>query len=58
MLSLKQTRRLAVSVVGATVIMLGLVLLVIPGPGVLTIAFGLAILAGYGKTSFVGKFLL
>jgi hypothetical protein len=35
---------LVVSVVGGTVILLGLVLLVIPGPGLLTIALGLAIL--------------
>jgi uncharacterized protein (TIGR02611 family) len=45
MLNLKQARRLVVAVVGGTVILFGVVLLVIPGPGLLTIALGLAILA-------------
>ena len=41
----KQARRLVVFVVGAAVLLLGLVLLVLPGPGLITIALGLSILA-------------
>ena len=41
----KDAKRLAVFVVGATVFLLGLVLLVVPGPGLITIALGLSILA-------------
>jgi uncharacterized protein (TIGR02611 family) len=41
----KHAKRLAVFVVGATVLLLGLVLLVVPGPGLITIALGLSILA-------------
>ncbi len=38
-------RRLAVGVVGGLVTALGLVLLVLPGPGILVVLAGLAILA-------------
>jgi uncharacterized protein (TIGR02611 family) len=41
----KQAKRLVVFVVGAAVLLLGLVLLVLPGPGLITIALGLSILA-------------
>src|SRR5216684_4843971 len=41
----KQAKRLLVLVVGTTVLLLGLVLLVLPGPGLITIALGLSILA-------------
>lgn len=40
-----QAKRLAVYVVSGTVLLLGLVLLVVPGPGLITIALGLSILA-------------
>ena len=42
---LKQAKRLIVFVVGATVVLLGVIMLVTPGQGVLTILAGLAILA-------------
>ena len=38
-------RRVAVTIVGGAVVLAGLVLCVIPGPGLLTLAAGLAILA-------------
>ena len=41
----RQAKRLVVFVVGITVLVLGVVLLVVPGPGLLTIALGLSILA-------------
>ncbi len=41
----KQAKRLVVFVVGAAVLLLGLVLLVLPGPGLITITLGLSILA-------------
>jgi hypothetical protein len=41
----KQAKRLVVFVVGTTVLLFGVVLLVMPGPGILTIILGLAILA-------------
>jgi uncharacterized protein (TIGR02611 family) len=44
-LEMKQARRLLVFVVGTSVLLLGIVLLVVPGPGLLTIALGLSILA-------------
>ena len=44
-LSLKQARRLVVTVIGATVILLGLIFIPLPGPGLLGIFAGLAILA-------------
>ena len=41
----RQAKRLVVLVVGATVLLLGLVLLFLPGPGLITIVLGLSILA-------------
>jgi tellurite resistance protein TerC len=38
-------RRIVISVVGGSVVALGLAMLVLPGPGILVIAAGLAILA-------------
>lgn len=38
-------RRVAVSVVGAVVMLAGLAMFVLPGPGILVVALGLAILA-------------
>jgi len=43
--TLKQARRAIVIVVGFTVLVLGIVLIVLPGPAVLVIPLGLAILA-------------
>jgi uncharacterized protein (TIGR02611 family) len=42
---IKQVRRLVIFVIGITVLLLGIVMLVAPGPGLLTIALGLGILA-------------
>ncbi len=41
----KKIRRLVVAVIGATLLLIGLALLVLPGPGVLFILASLAILA-------------
>lgn len=38
-------RRITIAIIGGTVVLVGVVLLVTPGPGVLIIAAGLAILA-------------
>ena len=43
--TLKQARRLVVTVLGFTVLLIGLVMIVLPGPAVLVIPIGLAILA-------------
>jgi len=43
--TLKQARRLIVAVVGGTVLLIGLALLVLPGPAFLVIPLGLGILA-------------
>lgn len=43
--SLKQAKRIIVIVVGFTVLVLGIVLIVLPGPATLVIPLGLAILA-------------
>jgi hypothetical protein len=45
MLAWKTAKRLVVFVVGMTVVLVGVALLVLPGPGMLGIALGLAILA-------------
>lgn len=45
LLTLKQAKRVIVGVIGATVILFGMVMLFIPGPGVVTMIAGLAILA-------------
>lgn len=44
-LSLRQARRVAVLVVGGTVLAVGVALIVLPGPAVVVIPVGLAILA-------------
>lgn len=41
----KTARRIAIAIIGGTVILAGLVMLVTPGPGTPTIAIGLAILS-------------
>jgi uncharacterized protein (TIGR02611 family) len=43
--NVKVVRRVIVSVVGATVLLIGIVLLVLPGPAFIVIPVGLAILA-------------
>jgi uncharacterized protein (TIGR02611 family) len=43
-LTYRVARRVAVAVIGSTVIVLGVAMLVLPGPGMLTILGGLAIL--------------
>jgi uncharacterized protein (TIGR02611 family) len=43
--SLREAKRLVVLVVGATVVLIGIVMLALPGPGLLTITLGLAVLA-------------
>lgn len=40
----RSSKRIAVSVVGAAFVLAGLVMLVLPGPGILVIAVGFAIL--------------
>ncbi|MGH8508574.1 MAG: PGPGW domain-containing protein [Gammaproteobacteria bacterium] len=45
MLTLKLARRVMIFVVGTTVLLLGIAMLVLPGPGLLVIPAGLAILA-------------
>ncbi len=42
--TLKQAKRLIKVVIGFTVLLLGLIMLVTPGPGIVTIILGLAIL--------------
>ena len=44
--TLRQAWRVIIAVFGFTVLLIGLALLVLPGPGILIIFFGLAILAG------------
>jgi len=43
--NLRQARRVVVGVIGATVVLLGGALLVLPGPGLLVVLIGLAILS-------------
>ena len=43
--NIKVVRRVIVSVVGATVLLIGVALLVLPGPAFIVIPIGLAILA-------------
>ena len=43
--SLQQAKRLVKIVVGFTLLLLGVIMLVTPGPGVVVIGFGLALLA-------------
>ncbi len=42
---LRQARRIVIAVVGTTVLLIGLALLVLPGPAIIVIPVGLAILA-------------
>lgn len=44
-LTYKVARRIAVAVVGATVLLIGMVMLVTPGPAIVVIPIGLAILS-------------
>ena len=44
-MSLRQIRRLAILLVGMTVVLIGLVMLVTPGPALIVVPVGLAILA-------------
>jgi uncharacterized protein (TIGR02611 family) len=43
-LAYKVVRRIAVAVIGGTIVLLGVAMLVLPGPGLLTIVGGLAVL--------------
>jgi uncharacterized protein (TIGR02611 family) len=43
-LTLQGARRLVVAVIGGTIVLVGIALLVVPGPGLLVIAAGLALL--------------
>jgi Flp pilus assembly protein TadB len=45
MLGLKQVKRLIILIVGVTLLLIGLALLILPGPGILVIILGLIILA-------------
>ena len=42
---LKQTKRFVILLVGATLVLIGLALLVLPGPGIVVVIAGLAVLA-------------
>ena len=44
--SLRQTRRLIIAVIGFTILLIGIVLPVLPGPAIMVIPIGLTILAG------------
>lgn len=44
-LTYKAAKRIAIAVVGGTVVLLGIIMIVTPGPGLVGIAVGLAILA-------------
>ncbi|MFK8015275.1 MAG: PGPGW domain-containing protein [Gammaproteobacteria bacterium] len=41
----KNARKVVIGVVGITIVIIGLALLVLPGPGILMVAAGLALLA-------------
>ncbi len=43
--ALKHTKRLIVGVIGVTIILIGIALLALPGPGLIVIIVGLAVLA-------------
>jgi len=43
--TLKHIRRIAIGVIGGTVVLIGIALLVLPGPGIVVIIVGLALLA-------------
>ncbi len=42
---MKNGKRIAITAVGATLVLVGLVMLVLPGPGILLVIAGLAVLA-------------
>jgi tellurite resistance protein TerC len=44
-LLIRQLRRLIIAVVGITVVLIGIAMIVLPGPAVVVIPFGLSILA-------------
>ena len=44
MLTYANARKLVVSIIGATIILIGVALLVLPGPGTVVIVLGLALL--------------
>lgn len=44
-LTYKAARRIVITIVGATIVLLGLIMLVTPGPGLVVIPIGLAILS-------------
>lgn len=44
-LTYKHARRIVVSVIGVSIVLMGIGMIVLPGPGLLTILLGLAILA-------------
>ena len=41
----RTARKIAIALIGATLLLIGIALLVLPGPGMLTIMAGLAVLA-------------
>jgi uncharacterized protein (TIGR02611 family) len=43
--SLRQVRRITIAIIGSTLLLIGVVLLVLPGPGLLVLALGLALLS-------------
>jgi hypothetical protein len=43
--SLRQARRLIIAVIGVTVLLIGIAFIVLPGPAIIVIPIGLAILA-------------
>jgi uncharacterized protein (TIGR02611 family) len=43
--SLRQVRRVAIAVMGGTLLLVGVALLVLPGPGLVVLALGLALLS-------------
>jgi uncharacterized protein (TIGR02611 family) len=43
---LRQAKRLMIAIIGFTVLLIGIVMIVLPGPAIIIIPLGLAILAG------------
>ena len=44
--SIKQLKRLIIAVIGFTVLLIGMAMIVLPGPAIIVVPVGLAILAG------------